>query len=157
MKQFVLKCWLTAAVMLLSASVFLIPSMIVSTIPVVQVGSPTMDIQQDTVTASGTLESTSQREIYLELPVIVEDVLVSVGDAVGEGDTLATIDVAATQKALAVQTVFGGMFGEIDKGDEHGDHRRTRGDCRLLGSYLGWGKRRCLTILSSSIPVRCPR
>ena len=139
MKQFVLKCWLTAAVMLLSASVFLIPSMIVSTIPVVQVGSPTMDIQQDTVTASGTLESTSQREIYLELPVIVEDVLVSVGDAVGEGDTLATIDVAATQKALAVQTVFGGMFGEIDKGDEQ-EITDALGEIAGLGILSGMGE-----------------
>lgn len=110
MEHIGLKGWLTAAVVLLSASIFWIPSVIVSRLPTVTIGYPVSEYLQETVAASGTLRYPSHRELYLGLPVIVEDVLVQAGERVEAGQTLLTVDIEATRQALAVQTAFGNLF-----------------------------------------------
>lgn len=92
-----------AAIVVLS-SLFLftgaIPALMLRWIPGREAVSPQETQYRRTVTALGVFRSVSEREIYLETPVIASRVAVSVGEWVEKGQLLAEIDTALTQAVL---------------------------------------------------------
>ena len=79
----------------------MLPSIIYHSAACVNIVEPTAVIYQKTISYTGEVQAASTREIYLETPVIPEEVLVEPGDRVQKGSLLATIDTQLTKSVLA--------------------------------------------------------
>lgn len=71
-------------------------------------GVPTVSLAQlqvkeytETVKSSGTIEELNKKELLLEMPVVPDEVYVSVGDTVSIGDVIAKVNVPQTVTAMA--------------------------------------------------------
>ena len=69
--------------------------------PTVTLYETTAKLVQDTVVCTGRIESVEAKDVYTEIPCIIGDVYVKVGDTVKEGDTLFSIDKDGTKQVLA--------------------------------------------------------
>lgn len=79
----------------------MLPSIIYHSAACVNIVEPTAVIYQKTISYTGEVQAASTREIYLETPIIPEEVLVEPGDRVQKGSLLATIDTQLTKSVLA--------------------------------------------------------
>lgn len=66
----------------------------------VSFAKPHQVLYEKRVSASGTIESTRTNQIYLETPVLADEVSVHVGDQVKKGQVLAVIDIERTRQIL---------------------------------------------------------
>ncbi|WP_343253183.1 efflux RND transporter periplasmic adaptor subunit [Ligaoa zhengdingensis] len=95
------KVLLSALTLFFVLSIAFIPSMILSTATRVEVTPVRKQNYQDTVYCNGEIIEKRVKEIYLDTPVIAEQISVEVGDRVWKGQRLASIDTKLTQTALA--------------------------------------------------------
>ena len=87
-----------------------LPSLVISSIPQVEVMEVRATPYQPSVTVNGSLEAGRQENISLSLPAVISQVEVEIGDRVTAGQTLFTIDQQETKNSWAVQSVFGSVL-----------------------------------------------
>lgn len=92
-------CSLITLVLILAA--LLLPVVVVSSIPTVDYVLLKKINYENTVDASGSIQSKGEREIYLQTPVLAQEVLVEVGDPVTAGQPMIKIDQELTMAVLA--------------------------------------------------------
>ena len=97
MKKIIALLALTVAVVLVSLQV---PETVESFVP--QIGTVTLQTisHSDSVTASGQVENNTRYEVKSSLPLVIDEVLVAVGDTVEAGETVLTVDRQHTAKQL---------------------------------------------------------
>lgn len=78
-----------------------LPQLFLSSLCSVQYIRPVEQPYSRRLSCEGVVRAQKSAEVYLDTPVIPMEVPVSVGDWVGEGDSLAVIDVSLTQTVLA--------------------------------------------------------
>ncbi len=76
------------------------PAVTLQRIPTVQCSVPQQLLYEKHINANGTIEAQTVKEVYLETPVLAQEVCVSVGDFVQEGQVLAVIDTQLTKSVL---------------------------------------------------------
>lgn len=95
------KYWiLTAAAVLLSAVFLFLPAIADQFVTRVVLTKAASISDATDVLVNGVVEQQVQTEVYPEIPLVVNEVLVEVGDEVSAGQPLATVDLNATKKAL---------------------------------------------------------
>ena len=91
---------LTTPVLFSLFSAFL-PMLIYHSAAHVKIVKPNTITYQKTISYTGEVQAASTREIYLETPVIPEEILVEPGDHVKKGSLLAKINTQLTKSVLA--------------------------------------------------------
>ena len=76
------------------------PAVTLQRIPTVQCSTPQQVLYEKHINANGTIEAQTVKEVYLETPVLAQEVYVSVGDFVQEGQVIAVIDTQLTKSVL---------------------------------------------------------
>ena len=96
-KKYGLLFFMTAILLAVSAAVpFLVPGMVTQ----VELMHPTRQEFSDDIYVSGSVEALQTKEVYVDLPLVPDQVFVSIGDTVSANQVLATVDVNATRTAL---------------------------------------------------------
>lgn len=85
---------------LMVLSIGSIPSLLLKSIPEREYTYPREQVYQKTISAIGKFQDNYYREIYIESPIIADQVNVSVGDRVNKGDVIASIDTELTKNVL---------------------------------------------------------
>lgn len=93
MKKYITLSLITAVLLIISAFV---PSWIADSRVEVTLTTVKADEYTESVIANGSIEYDRKKEVYSDLPVIPEQVLVEIGDHVEVGDLLATVNVEDT-------------------------------------------------------------
>ena len=93
MKKYITLSLITAVLLIISAFV---PSWIVNSRVEVTLTTVKADEYTESVIANGSIEYDRKKEVYSDLPVIPEQVLVDIGDHVEVGDLLATVNIEDT-------------------------------------------------------------
>ncbi len=93
MKKYIFLTLITVTCLVISAWM---PSWIADSRTEVTLISVEKDRHTETVAANGSIEYSSKKEVYSELPVIPEQVYVEIGDHVEVGDLLATVNIEET-------------------------------------------------------------
>ena len=90
-----------------------IPALVLSHTTTCDFTYPVIESYEKKVTASGEIQLERMQEIYLEVPVIANQVNVTVGDYVTAGQVLATVDTELTRsvisQSLPVESYFSGF------------------------------------------------
>lgn len=81
----------------------LVPKARLAQVPQVSIAKPTVTQYTGEIYCRGELVSSSAREVTLELPLVLQDVQVRVGDTVTAGQVLAQVDPEATMRLLTDQ------------------------------------------------------
>lgn len=82
----------TGLILLAIAGWVVMPQMVESAIPTVYYVTPSLTTHENNISCSGTIQSQDVRQIYLQSMVVAEEVFVTVGDVVKEGDLLVKLD-----------------------------------------------------------------
>lgn len=96
-RKYGLLFFMTAILMAVSAA---IPFLIFNMVTQVELIHPTRQEFSDDIYVSGSVEALQTKEVYVDFPLVPEQVFVSIGDTVSANQVLATIDVNATRTAL---------------------------------------------------------
>lgn len=91
---------LAAVTLALLVGVLLVPWAAEAALPEVELVSLMEYPYAETLTVTGTVEPVRKKELTLRYPIVPDQVLAEVGDAVSYGDVLATVDVEATKRAV---------------------------------------------------------
>lgn len=86
---------------LLIAGIMLAKSLWQSSGTVVSVYEVKTKEVQETVTCSGRVEAADSEDVYVSVPCVADEVYVNVGDEVGKGDVLFSVDVESTKAVIA--------------------------------------------------------
>lgn len=86
---------------LLMIGVGQIPGRILRSVPAVEYLSPRVEVNTNQISCIGVVYASRQTEIYFDLPIYADQVLVSVGEQVKTGEQLASLDVEKTRAILA--------------------------------------------------------
>lgn len=124
MKKYILLLVITSILILIVLST---PRIIQSNIPTVNLIKTKTTIYGDHIMTSGIIDQTGKKDVIYEFPIATENILVSVGDKISQGDLIATINKDLTQQAIIdliavasdklndqVVSVFGNQFSNID-------------------------------------------
>lgn len=90
----------TLVFLLVTAVCFFIPHALVALTPEIEVIVPVKGESSVDIYIDGVVEQQSKKDIVTALPIVPEEIMVSVGDRVKKNDVIATVDAAATQAAI---------------------------------------------------------
>ncbi|OJU12933.1 MAG: hypothetical protein BGN88_12915 [Clostridiales bacterium 43-6] len=90
------------------------PNVIISNRPSVKVLTAQTDDIQTTVLTSGKVEETSKYNVKTDIPMVIKDMNIAVGDEVKKGDLLFTVDKDATAQNL-IRIMNSGVTGGISQ------------------------------------------
>lgn len=96
MKKYVV---LIIAAIVTAATAYMLPTQMADRIPRVELIYPTKREYSQDIAVSGTVEELTRTEITLPVPVVIQEVQVSVGDHVEANQLLAIVDTASTKTA----------------------------------------------------------
>lgn len=91
---------LSAATLLLIIATTFIPKVADNMVTSVELMYPSKSAASDDIYVSGAVEEISKRDIFVEIPIVPDEVKVEIGDYVDVHDVIATVDTSATQVAL---------------------------------------------------------
>ncbi len=108
MKKYV---WLAVCVCVAIAAIFTVRAAMVpkeTTVSLVTLEPTTL---RHTVTCTGKVEASGQRDVFVEIPCVAKEVFVEKGQVVKAGDALFSVDMDATQAVLSqlVPSITGGV------------------------------------------------
>lgn len=108
------KVFFFVIIALMAAGLYMAPGMVQSTIPSVYYITPNQKTYENIINCTGTVQSETVREVYLQSMIVPSEVLVSVGDFVNEGDMLVRVDTAMTEKmSVSALGVLANLSGNI--------------------------------------------
>lgn len=107
------KIFALLVVLLIVIGYFNMPSVVSSAIPSAYYVTPYVREYENIVNCTGTVQSAEICEVYLQETLVPSKIYAQVGDEVGEGDLLANVDVAATEKLnSSPQNLLLGLSGD---------------------------------------------